>query len=169
MHNIAYIDGQNLYLGTTSQKPSWEIDLVRFRVYLTEKYNIDTAYYYLGYPDARYNDVYEEIQTAGFVLQFRDHTPNSLSAKKGNVDTEIIFDVMHALYKNILDGIVLVSGDGDYAKMIHFLQKESKLIKVLFPHQQRASALYRYVPANYFVDLSRVDMRNKLGKKEKAG
>ena len=38
-HNIAYIDGQNLYMGTTKSEPCWVVDLVRFRVYLEKKYN----------------------------------------------------------------------------------------------------------------------------------
>jgi hypothetical protein len=40
MGNIAYIDGQNLYMGTTNSKPSWSVDLTRFRVYLKEKYEV---------------------------------------------------------------------------------------------------------------------------------
>ena len=37
--NIAFIDGQNLHIGTAKRKVDpWEIDLVRFRVYLEQKY-----------------------------------------------------------------------------------------------------------------------------------
>jgi hypothetical protein len=36
--NIAYIDGQNLFMGTTKNKPSWGVDLARFKVYLQRKY-----------------------------------------------------------------------------------------------------------------------------------
>lgn len=45
IHNIAYIDGQNLYRGTAKSNPKWSIDLARFRRYLTEKYSVVDAYY----------------------------------------------------------------------------------------------------------------------------
>jgi hypothetical protein len=49
-NNLAFIDGQNLYMGTAKReiKP-WKIDLARFRIYLEKKYNVSKAYYFLGY------------------------------------------------------------------------------------------------------------------------
>ncbi len=35
--NIAYIDGQNLYMGTARSVPKWQVDLSRFRDYLEQK------------------------------------------------------------------------------------------------------------------------------------
>ena len=49
MRNIAFVDGQNIYMNTT--KYSWKIDLMRFRIYLRNKYNVDKAYYFLGAVD----------------------------------------------------------------------------------------------------------------------
>jgi len=71
--NLAYIDGQNLYMGTKSGEPAWEIDLVRFREYLARKYNVGKAFYYLGYVQDNFESLYEEIQAAGFILVFRQH------------------------------------------------------------------------------------------------
>ncbi len=49
MKNLTYVDGQNLFMGTTKREPSWKVDLARFRVFLREKYDVDQAYYFLGY------------------------------------------------------------------------------------------------------------------------
>ena len=49
MRNLAFIDGQNLYMGTKSCNPSWEVDLAKFKVYLENKYNVSEIYYFLGY------------------------------------------------------------------------------------------------------------------------
>ena len=64
MANIAYIDGQNLYMGTTTREPSWKVDLARFREYLRKKYNVERAYYYLGYVQegAGPEHLYERVQ-----------------------------------------------------------------------------------------------------------
>lgn len=124
LHNIAYIDGQNLYMGTTKSSPKWTVNLTRFRTYLTRKYNVQDAYYYLGYVQdgANIEKLYESIQKAGFILVFREHNSAMLGKKKGNVDADIIFSVMKRLYlKEKFNKIVLVSGDGDYKMLVDFL------------------------------------------------
>jgi hypothetical protein len=67
--NHAYIDGQNLYLGTTRATVSWSIDLARFRVYLQKKYRVGQAYYFLGFVNDAHTDLYEAIQRAGFIFK----------------------------------------------------------------------------------------------------
>jgi len=47
LKNYAFIDSQNLNLGI--QDLGWELDFRRFRVYLKEKYSVDTAYLFIGY------------------------------------------------------------------------------------------------------------------------
>ena len=45
-NNLAFIDGQNLYMETNSEKPKWEVDLFKFREYLLKKYKVKDAYYF---------------------------------------------------------------------------------------------------------------------------
>lgn len=37
--NIAFIDAQNLYLWTLSEK--WQVDFKRFRIYLRDKFKVE--------------------------------------------------------------------------------------------------------------------------------
>ena len=130
MKNYWYIDGQNLHLGTASADPSWTIDLYKFRVYLRDKYNVEKAFYYLGYVQdgLKIEQLYENIQNAGFILVFRQHNAAMIGKKKGNVDSDIIFSVMKRLYnKDEFDNILLVSGDGDYKMLIDFLIEEKSV------------------------------------------
>ena len=121
-NNLAFIDGQNLYLGTRSEQPAWEVDLVRFRIYLSQKYKIQRAYYFFGFVNEKYQDLYDSIQEAGFILKFRKHNSAMMSKKKGNVDTDIVFDIMKKIYKKEpFNKIVLVAGDGDYKMLVDFL------------------------------------------------
>jgi uncharacterized LabA/DUF88 family protein len=170
MNNIAYVDGQNLYMGTSQTQPPWEIDLKRFRVYLEQKYHVKEAYYLLGHVNEgeKYTDLYNEIQLAGFVLQFRQHTPAMLSKKKGNVDTDLVFSIMKHLYKqNDFDKVILVSGDGDYKKLVDFLIEENKFEKILFPNSKFASSLYKQLGNAYFAPLDRADMKKLFQKRPK--
>jgi hypothetical protein len=43
--NIAFVDAQNLHLGTNTE--NWQIDFARFRIYLKKKYKVEKAYYFL--------------------------------------------------------------------------------------------------------------------------
>lgn len=150
-NNIAFVDGQNLYMGTRSDTPSWNLDLNRFREYLSRKYYVEKAYYFLGFLDERNQDLYESIQASGFILVFKRHSSAMLGEKKGNVDTDIVFHVMKKLYKKEFNGkVVLVSGDGDYSHLVDFLIEEDRFLKILFPNKQYASSLYKKITRQYF-------------------
>ena len=94
MNNQAFIDGQNLKISTMNAAPSWVVDLERFRVFLREKYNVSEAYYFVGAYDPRNSELYDALQRYGFIVMFREHAGSSLSHKKGNVDTDIVFTIM---------------------------------------------------------------------------
>lgn len=168
LSNIAYIDGQNLYMGTSKIDSPWKVDLHRFRIYLQKKFKVKVAYYYLGYVQEgqKSEELYEEIQKAGFILVFREHNSAMLGKKKGNVDSDIIFSVMKKLYKKeSFQRIVLVSGDGDYKMLIDFLREEKYLEKILFPNRKFRSSLYKELSNNYFVYLDDKDVKNKIESK----
>lgn len=93
-NNIAFVDGQNLYMGTTKGVPAWKVDLAKSRRYLEKKYDVKSAYYFLGYLNEDNGDLYDEIQSAGFIVKFREHNTKMLGKKKGNVDSDIVFHIM---------------------------------------------------------------------------
>lgn len=162
-NNLAFIDGQNLYLGTTLSENSWKVDLFKFKIYLEKKYGVREAYYFLGYVQDVNQEIYSEIQRAGFILVFKLHNPAMLGKKKGNVDTDIVFEIMKKLYrKNDFDEIILVSGDGDYKPMIDFLIEENKFKKILFPNRKFASSLYKKITIKYYDYLDNIDIRKKI-------
>jgi uncharacterized LabA/DUF88 family protein len=168
--NLAFVDAQNMHFGTTKcyeciaklrlENPdlkienvklsdcscgkAWEVNLAKFRIYLKENYNVSEAYYFLGNLQDKNEDLYKEIQKAGFILVFKEHTSLVKSKKKGNVDTDLVFEVM----KNMVDNpdfnqVILVSGDGDYKKLVNYLISKDKFRKILFPNKKFASSLYK--------------------------
>jgi uncharacterized LabA/DUF88 family protein len=166
--NNAYIDGQNFYIGTAKRAiDPWTVDLARFRVYLAQKYHVTKAYYFLGYVQDENQDLYEEIQNAGFILLFKQHNPAMMGKKKGNVDSDIVFTVMKKLYKKEdFNNIILVSGDGDYKVLVDFLIEEKRFEKILFPNKKFASSLYKELGSQYFDYLENI--RVKIEKKKRA-
>jgi len=136
--NYAFIDAQNLYLGIISQ--GWELDYKKFRQYLKDKYNVDKAFLFIGYlPENA--DLYADLQSSGYILIFKEALKIKNKIIKGNVDAELVLETM-IQYENY-NMAVIVSGDGDFACLIKYLYKHSKLKIVLVPNQSRYSVLIK--------------------------
>jgi uncharacterized LabA/DUF88 family protein len=138
-NNYAFIDSQNVHKGV-QRDLNWEMDWSRFRVYLKEKYHVTTAYLFIGFiPE--HNDMYDELQKAGFILKFKPVLPNGGDGVKGNVDADLVLQAMID-YANY-DKAVLVSSDGDFYSLARHLYDNKKLVAVLSPHRQKCSSLLR--------------------------
>jgi len=159
--NLAFIDGQNLHLGTTEN--NWKINHLKLRTYLKDKYHVNEAYYFLGYVSENEQDLYNNLQKAGFIVVFKEHSSALKGKKKGNVDSDIIFEIL----KRYIDNddfykIVLVSGDGDYKKIVDYLIKKDKFKKILFPNSNFASSLYNRLGSEFFDNLENPNIKSKI-------
>src|SRR3990167_6371844 len=150
--SIAFIDGQNLHLGT--KEKGWSVDHARLRRYLLDKYKVGEAYYFLGFVSEGEQDLYNNLQKAGFILAFREHSSALKGKKKGNVDCDIVFSVMKKLVDNEpFEKVYIVSGDGDYKKLVDFLIKKGRFGKMLFPNREFASSLYKTLGSEFYAYL----------------
>ena len=159
--NLAFVDGQNLHLGT--KQNGWRVDHNKFRIYLKDKYHVDEAYYFLGYVSDEHQDLYKNLQKSGFIVLFREHSSNLKANKKGNVDTDIVFEIMKALIeRDDFNKVILVSGDGDYKKLVDYLIEKGRLKRLLFPNRQFASSLYNSLAPTYFDHLDTAAIQAKI-------
>lgn len=159
-NNYAFVDSQNVYKGT-QRDLGWELDWVRFRVYLKHKYDITNAYLFIGFiPE--HNDIYDELQKAGFILKFKPVLPNGKDGVKGNVDADLVLQAMID-YPNY-DKAVLVSSDGDFYSLARYLYDNQKLLAVLSPHRQKCSTLLRKSAKDKMAYMDKLE--NKLAKRK---
>ena len=174
IENYCFIDGQNLYFGL--KKIPWKLDYKRFRVFLKDKYKVVKVYYYFGFIDESYQDLYENLQEAGFIIKFRNHNRKMISNKKGNVDTEIIFEVMKLIMnleqkekeqKEKSSKIVLVSGDGDYFKLVDFLIQKQRFEELIYPNIKHLSSLYKKIDNKYKRSIE--ELKSKVKRKKGRG
>lgn len=164
MCNEAFIDGQNVYLATTTADDSWKIDLQRFRVYLRDKYQVERAYYFIGAADESHRKLYQAIQEAGFILMFRKHSLEMTGHKKGNVDTDIVFMIMSKIAdQEKFDKVILVSGDGDYYQTVDYLINKGRFGRLLAPSYRGMSSLYKqYIDRAYYSFLDEAGTKKKI-------
>jgi len=134
--NYAFIDSQNLHQSIKAL--GWKIDMRRFRVYLKEKYGVSDAFLFLGLIP-KFHGLYRQLGSGGYrlVLKPVSFLPNG--GVKGNVDTEIVLHAIDQMPN--YDQAVLVSGDGDFASLVRYLDDRKKLEMVLAPSPRSCSVL----------------------------
>lgn len=138
LSNYAFIDSQNLNLGI--QSLGWKLDYKRFRVYLKEKYKVVKAYLFIGYIPAN-QDLYSSLQEAGYVLVFKPTLPDRDGRVKGNVDADLVLQVMIDYKK--YNKAIIVTSDGDFYSLVKYLYKNNKLRYVISPYIKTCSVLLK--------------------------
>ena len=152
-NNYAFIDSQNLNLGVRSL--GWKIDHKRLRQYLKTKFNIEQAFLFIGLvPNNR--ALYSSLQQAGFILVFKPTVRYFVDGKetvKGNVDAELVLHAAAIEYSNY-NKAVIVSGDGDFACLMEYLDDKNKLLKIIVPTHKYSQLLQPF--KDYIVKAERL-------------
>ena len=156
--NYAFIDAQNVHLGIKSL--GWSLDWKKFRVYLKDKYNISTAYLFIGFIQSN-QDLYSLLQKAGYVLIFKPIILDKEGRAKGNCDADLVLHTI--LEKDNFHKAVIVTSDGDFYSLVRHLYEQNKLEMVLSPYAKTCSKLLKREAKeriNYMSNLNR-----KIGNK----
>jgi uncharacterized LabA/DUF88 family protein len=138
--NYAYIDGANLHKGI--QELGWKLDYKRFRVFLKDRYAVETAYLFLGFIPQN-STMYRNLQNAGYVIVFKPTIFNAAGEVKGNCDAELVLQAASDFYEHQFKQAVIVTGDGDFACLVSFLKAKQGLRAVLSPSHEKCSLLLK--------------------------
>lgn len=137
---FAFIDSQNLNLGVRSL--GWQIDYRKLRLYLRNKYRVERAFMFIGLVGNN-QKLYTELQAAGFILIFKptvQYFENGQRTVKGNVDAELVLHAAAIEYPHY-DKAIIISGDGDFACLLEFLEERHKLLHVFTPNHKYSKLL----------------------------
>ena len=117
------------------------------------------SHLFIGYVETN-QELYKELQDAGYLLIFKPTLRLPNGKVKGNVDAEL---VLHAMIEyNKYDKAVIVTGDGDFHCLVDYFIRQKKLAKLIIPNQYKFSSLYRKL-MSHIVFLN--NTRDKLGQK----
>lgn len=164
LNNYAFIDSQNLNVGV--QKFGWKMDWVKFRKFLSDNYDVNNAYMFIGYVP-EFENLYEQMHEAGYLVVLKptfDMTrpqpeapdpvpapadaaapspePEEKKPVKGNIDADMVLWAMKELPH--YDKAVIVSGDGDFYSLVEYLHQLGKLAKLLTPNQHYSGLFHQY-------------------------
>ncbi|MDP2598308.1 MAG: NYN domain-containing protein [Candidatus Liptonbacteria bacterium] len=164
--NFAFVDSQNVHKGIESL--GWTLDWRKFRIHLLEKYSVKTAYLFIGFMP-EHNDMYADLQKAGFVLKFKPVLSASTARIKGNVDADLVLQAMIDYYS--YDKAVVVTSDGDFYSLIRHLHDNDKLRIVLSPYVKTCSTLLKKTAKEKiaFMDTLRPKLEAVKMKKHRSG
>jgi len=137
-NNYAFIDSQNINLGI--RELGWRLDFRKLRIYLQEKYAAQKAHLFIGYLPENKN-LYLSLERYGYMLVFKEVVRNNHGTVKGNVDAELVLQTM--IDYEDYDKAIIVSGDGDFACLAHYLGGNKKLEAIIVPDQKKYSGLLK--------------------------
>ncbi len=129
-------DDSNLY--HAYQKYGWRIDVKRFKRFLQKRCDLKFINYYLAVPDKSdqcYNGTQKYIKKINPYVNVITKPLKYIQlgksvTKKGDVDVEIVLDVVRSIKK--LEVIIIVSGDSDYLELKNYILEDCDNKKVIF-------------------------------------
>jgi uncharacterized LabA/DUF88 family protein len=160
-----FIDGANLY--QAAKALGFDIDYKRLLHTLSAECRFVRAYYYTALLDEQ---EYSPIRPLVDWLDYNGYTMVTKPLKeftqatgrrkyKGNMDVEITVDVMEM--SNRVDHVVLISGDGDFRRLVEAVQRRGVRVTVVSTIRTQppmvADELRRQ--ADFFLDLAELQAR----------
>lgn len=130
-----FIDDANLYFA--AKKAGWKLDLLKLKEILDKETNIVLYQYYIAIPEKW--DINHK-KTLSYIDKIKGYATvktkpvkyiqtGNILAKKGDVDVEIVLDVVRNLPN--LDLVIIVSGDSDYIELRKYILENKKQIVFL--------------------------------------
>ena len=140
--NYVFIDGANLHKGIGEL--GWDLDYVRFRRWLTEKFQTSKAFIFMGFR-AENRNLYNYLRQAGFVIIFKQIIYEEGGKLKSNCDSELVLRVIVDYYEKRFNKAVLIPSDGNFACLATFLLNKKALRIIIAPNNKKCSFLIRKI------------------------
>ena len=155
-----FVDGANFFYMQKNDL-NWFVDTKKLLKYCERFGTIVDAYYYVGKdspPEANQQAYLNALTYIGYALVTKPiktiyDAAAGKSIQKANLDIEIVLDMFNTLEN--YDIAVLVSGDGDFDRVLKLLRARGKRFKVIASPHFVASEL-REVAGMHLIDMEAI-------------
>ena len=116
------------------QRLGWQLDYLKFRLYLTHRYNVAKVLLFMGLIPANFG-LYDQLRAWGYTIIFKPtirYSRYGISGYKGNVDVDLTVHAAAIEFGNY-DQAIIVSSDGDFLCLHRYLHSKQKLRAVMVP------------------------------------
>lgn len=132
-----FIDDANLFYA--QKRIGWKISWKRYKNYLSKQYSLKIINYYIGQPlsekgKKETNKIITKLNKLGITVKTKPLKKIWTDARqksfiyKCNFDVEISLDVARSI--NLVDNIIVVSGDSDFIAIKDFCQEKHKTFSI---------------------------------------
>ncbi|MGB2762074.1 MAG: NYN domain-containing protein [Minisyncoccales bacterium] len=159
-----FCDDSNLY--HAYQKYGWRIDFKKFRNFLEKYCKVEFINYYVVIPnksDIAFKGTQNFLEKINSYISIKKkelkYTPvGGQVVKKGNMDVEIVLDVVRKI--DDLDVIIILSGDSDFYELRNYVVKD-KGKKIIFIAYKKNMAWEIKLCWHIFLERIRDDIKFK--------
>ncbi len=148
-----YIDAANL-IKASQKHIKQNYDIFELLVYLKDRYRINNCIYFTGNIKSLTTD-YELLKSFGVEIVFKKIYFEG-GKTKANCDVEISHRITKDVENNLIDNIVLLSGDGDFAALLDYANERLEKVQLFSVIKYNTSKLLRsrrYLNVTYLNDL----------------
>ncbi len=115
--------------------------------------------YVIKTKDASEQPFFDALEKSGIELRSKDLIEYASGHKKGDWDVGLTIDVVRML--DMLDVVVLVSGDGDYGALVQYAQAHGRIVELISFGETTSSTLAELVDDR--IDMSKLKSRYLIG------
>lgn len=130
-----FIDGMNLYYAVKEYgEKVKKVCYVNYSYFLKEvgerQLILAKAYFVKSFTDTenKQQSFFNTLEDMGYIIRAKDTQVRPDLTMKGNLDIEIVLDIVSMAEK--LDVVILVSGDGDFTPLVTFLKTKGIIVEV---------------------------------------
>ena len=157
---LVYIDAANIIF--SARNLNFDLDMLRLIRHLEDSFRPERIVYFTGnFKSMR--EEFEAIAAAGCELVYKE-IYNEENKAKANCDVEIAHRMTSDVLLGVVDGIVLVSGDGDFACLCDFAQSKNVPVRVMAFDPKSCSRVIKkrqFTRVSYLVELGALITKEK--------
>lgn len=160
-----FVDGANMFYA--QRKLKWHIDWEKILGYFSKGHELYNAFYYSGFrgpKEISMDKFLKKLSFLGYTVRRKPlkriiDEESGKSIEKSNLDIEIAIDMLNTAER--YDKAILLSGDGDFERVIELLRTKGKEIVVVSTKGIIARELIN--AADRYIDLKNI--KNEIEKK----
>jgi len=146
-----FIDTQNIY-HSAKNLYSAKVDFKKLIDLLVGERNLVRAFAYVVRSEftSKEIDFFEALVLQGIYLRIKELQSYPDGSKKADWDVGIAVDVIR--FSNLVDTVILVTGDGDFYHLVEYLQNQGKQVEIAGFNQTTSNKLKDL--ADFYYDLN---------------
>lgn len=152
MNTNIYIDAANIIL--SARDSGLDFDLLKLITHLKEKHKAQNILYFTAKLE-KHSEIYLELNKLGVEIVYKEGYRDT-NRLKANCDVEIAHRITFDIENNLVDSVVLASGDGDFVSLLDYAQANIFSVICFSSHPKNTSRMIKtrnYLKITYLSDI----------------